>query len=163
MSNPTAYELIAAVIDDGLSNTVMDAARLAGCRGGTLVKARETGGAASRTLFGLTMAEEREILFILVPSADKKTVMNAICQTILREPESTAPCFPCPWTLWPGWYRKRQRSKTCAASSLTSFLSPQFPYTASPGGRAASAPIHPGASAPPSGCFPPSLYPGMSA
>lgn len=26
MSNPTAYELIAAVIDDGLSNTVMDAA-----------------------------------------------------------------------------------------------------------------------------------------
>ena len=47
--------LIAAVIDDGLSNTVMDAARLAGCRGGTLVKARETGGAASRTLFGLTI------------------------------------------------------------------------------------------------------------
>lgn len=96
MSNPTAYELIAAVIDDGLSNTVMDAARLAGCRGGTLVKARETGGAASRTLFGLTMAEEREILFILVPSADKKTVMNAICQTILRETGEHGTVFSMP-------------------------------------------------------------------
>ena len=96
MSNPTAYELIAAVIDDGLSNTVMDAARLAGCRGGTLVKARETGGAASRTLFGLTMAEEREILFILVPSADKKTVMNAISQTILRETGEHGTVFSMP-------------------------------------------------------------------
>lgn len=96
MPTPFSYELIAAVIDDGLSNTVMDAARLAGCRGGTLVKARELGDASSRTIFGLTMAEEREILFILVPAADKKAVMGAICQTILRETGQHGTVFSMP-------------------------------------------------------------------
>lgn len=96
MPTSVSYELIAAVIDDGLSNTVMDAARLAGCRGGTLVKARELGDSSSRTIFGLTMAEEREILFILVPAADKKAVMNAICQTILRETGQRGTVFSMP-------------------------------------------------------------------
>ena len=42
------------------------------------------------------MAEEREILFILIPASDKKAVMNAICQTVLRETGQRGTVFSMP-------------------------------------------------------------------
>ena len=41
MPDSKHYELIATVINTDLSTPVMEAARKAGCHGGTLVKARE--------------------------------------------------------------------------------------------------------------------------
>ena len=46
MTNSHSYELIASVIHTDLSAPVMEAARKAGCQGGTLIKAREIGSDA---------------------------------------------------------------------------------------------------------------------
>lgn len=85
MSEPIQYELIASVIAADLSAVVMDAAKRAGCRGGTLIKAREAGVANAKKLFGMTVAREAEILLILVPACHKLPVLSAICDTVLKE------------------------------------------------------------------------------
>ena len=52
MSEHKDYELIATVIHTDLSIPVMEAARKAGCHGGTLVKAREIGSDEERRYSG---------------------------------------------------------------------------------------------------------------
>lgn len=96
MTEPVKYELIASVINTDLSNPVMDAARKAGCGGGTLVKARDLGGDGARKIFGMTVAPEKEILFVLIPSDRKLAVLNAICDTILKETGEHGVAFSLP-------------------------------------------------------------------
>ncbi|WP_041709367.1 hypothetical protein [Lacrimispora saccharolytica] len=96
MSDTIRYELIAAVINTGLSAPIMDAARNAGCKGGTLVKAREVGTVDSKKLFGLTLSNEKEILLILVPHTDKQEVLKSICETVMKETGEHAIAFSLP-------------------------------------------------------------------
>ncbi|MBE7720067.1 MAG: hypothetical protein E7243_11185 [Lacrimispora celerecrescens] len=96
MSDTIRYELIAAVINTDLSAPIMEAARNAGCKGGTLVKAREVSTDDSKKLFGLTLSNEKEILLILVPLADKQAVLKSICETVMKETGEHAIAFSLP-------------------------------------------------------------------
>lgn len=96
MSDTNAYELIASVINTDLSNPIMEAARIAGCKGGTLIKAREMGSDSSNKLFGMTVSNEKEILLMLVPKADKQTILKSICETVLKETGEHAIAFSLP-------------------------------------------------------------------
>ncbi|PJJ26716.1 hypothetical protein [Lacrimispora celerecrescens] len=96
MSDTIRYELIAAVINTDLSAPIMEAARNAGCKGGTLVKAREALADDSKKLFGLTLSSEKEILLILVPLTDKQAVLKSICETVLKETGEHAIAFSLP-------------------------------------------------------------------
>jgi len=96
MSDTIRYELIAAVINTDLSAPIMEAARNAGCKGGTLVKAREALADDSKKLFGLTLSSEKEILLILVPFTDKQAVLKSICETVLKETGEHAIAFSLP-------------------------------------------------------------------
>lgn len=96
MSDSNTYELIAAVINTDLSTPVMDAARKAGCHGGTLVKAREIGTDQEKKLFGLTLSQEKAILLILTPVLQKHSILRAICETVLRETGEHAVAFSLP-------------------------------------------------------------------
>lgn len=96
MTEPVKYELIASVINTDLSNPVMDAARKAGCGGGTLVKARDLGGDGVCKIFGMTVAPEKAILFVLIPMDKKLAVLNAICDTILKETGEHGTAFSLP-------------------------------------------------------------------
>ena len=96
MDNAIKYELIASVIGSDLSDPVMEAARKAGCQGGTLVKARDLGSASSRKLFGLTLAQEKDILLILVPKENRRSVLFAICETVQKETGEGAIAFSLP-------------------------------------------------------------------
>lgn len=96
MPDQKQYELIATVIHTDLSTPVMEAARKAGCHGGTLVKAREIGSDDEKKLFGLTLSQEKAILLILTPSAQKQPILRAICETVLRESGEHAVAFSLP-------------------------------------------------------------------
>ncbi|MDW2799998.1 hypothetical protein RZO55_20705 [Clostridium boliviensis] len=96
MSDTNAYELIASVISADLSNPIMDAARNAGCKGGTLIKARELGSDSTKRLFGLTLSNEKEILLMLVPKNDKQAILKSICETVLKETGEHAIAFSLP-------------------------------------------------------------------
>lgn len=79
------YELVASVINTEIVNPVMEAARKAGCKGGTLLKARELESGADKKIFGLTLSQEKAILLILTPDQQKQHILRAICETVLKE------------------------------------------------------------------------------
>ncbi|ANU45236.1 hypothetical protein ADH76_29500 [Enterocloster clostridioformis] len=85
MTNSHSYELIASVIHTDLSAPVMEAARKAGCQGGTLIKAREIGTDAGKKLFGMTLSQEKAILLILTPADLRIPILKAICETVMKE------------------------------------------------------------------------------
>lgn len=93
MPDSTPYELIATVISTDLSTPVMEAARKAGCHGGTLIKAREIGSDDGKKIFGLTLSQEKAILLILTPYSHKQPILRAICETVLRETGEHAVAF----------------------------------------------------------------------
>ena len=73
-----AYQLIVAIANQGYTDKVMEAARSAGARGGTIVHTRSTGAEDAGKFFGMSIAEEREMIFIVAPTGEKNAIMQAI-------------------------------------------------------------------------------------
>lgn len=90
------YELIIAIVDKGTSDLVMDAARAAGAPGGTVLHAKGTDAGRTRRFFGISLAEEREMVFIVVPAADKSPIMRSIAQQAGAQSETHALLFSLP-------------------------------------------------------------------
>lgn len=67
-----AYQLIVAIANQGYTDKVMEAARSAGARGGTIVHTRSTGAEDAGKFFGMSIAEEREMIFIVAPHRREK-------------------------------------------------------------------------------------------
>ncbi len=74
----TQYDMIWAIFNQGYSEEVMEAARKAGAMGGTVIHARRVGLDAPMKFWGITLQEEREILFILTDRVHKKAIMQSI-------------------------------------------------------------------------------------
>lgn len=89
------HELIMAIYEKGYTDTVMDAAREAGAYGGTTIRAKGTGAGASK-FFGLSLAEEKEIVFIVSRSEQKKDIMKAIMQKAGIDTKAHALVFSLP-------------------------------------------------------------------
>lgn len=75
---PFAYELIIAIVNRGHVDEVMDAAREAGARGGTVIHAKGTNPEGANRFFGMSIADEKEMIMILTAAVEKKTIMRAI-------------------------------------------------------------------------------------
>ena len=71
------YELILTIVNRGFSDAVMDAAKAAGARGGTVLLARGT-SSDERKFFGMTIQPEKEVVMILAPTDKKRDIMLAI-------------------------------------------------------------------------------------
>lgn len=72
------YELIIALINQGFSEELMDAARDAGARGGTVINARRSGLEEAVKFFGVSLQAEKEVVAIVIPKAQKKELMSVI-------------------------------------------------------------------------------------
>ena len=93
----TTQELIIAVYEKGFTDLVMDAAREAGAAGGTTIRAKGTGAGAQK-FFGLSLAEEKEIVLIVSSSENKKEIMKAIMQKAGIDTKAHALVFSLPVT-----------------------------------------------------------------
>ena len=71
-------ELIVVICEKGHTDLVMDAARSAGARGGTVSRAKGTGAQYTDKFFGLSIAEEKEIIYIVSSSEHKSAIMTQI-------------------------------------------------------------------------------------
>ena len=78
MEKETTHELIVVIANRGHTDQVMDAARSAGAAGGTTIHAKGTGTELARKFFGVSLAAEKEIVFILAKEADRKPIMKAV-------------------------------------------------------------------------------------
>ena len=68
-------ELIIAICESGHTEKVMNAAREAGAAGGTVVHAKGTGAKYAK-FFGLTLADEKEMIYIVSSKENKKNIMK---------------------------------------------------------------------------------------
>ena len=75
----TDYELIVTIVNRGFSDDVMDSAKAAGARGGTIVHARGTGVHEESKFFGISIQPEKDLVLILAAKALKAPIMKAIC------------------------------------------------------------------------------------
>jgi nitrogen regulatory protein PII len=78
MMNTTPHTLITCIVNHGLADEVMMAARKAGATGGTILSARGTGTEEDVKFFGYTLVPEKDMLLILVGSGLTGTVLEAI-------------------------------------------------------------------------------------
>lgn len=74
----TNYEVIFCIINAGFSELVMDAAKEAGARGGTVIHARGTANKEAEEFFKISIQPDKEIVMILVPAAIKDDVLHAL-------------------------------------------------------------------------------------
>ena len=72
------YELILCIVNTGFSDTVMDAAKEVGARGGTVIHARGTANKEAEQFFHITIQPDKEVVMILVPAEIKDDVLHAI-------------------------------------------------------------------------------------
>lgn len=93
----TVQELIVAIYQKGYTDLVMDAAREAGAGGGTTIRAKGTSAGAQK-FFGLSLAEEKEMLFIVAKTSQKKEIMKAIMQKAGVDSEAHSLVFSLPVT-----------------------------------------------------------------
>lgn len=73
-----AYALIIAITDKGSVDRVMDAAREANAGGGTVVHAKGTCSESTSKFFGVSIADEKEMIYIVAKKKDKNNIMKAI-------------------------------------------------------------------------------------
>ena len=80
MPNAFLYELIVAIVNRGHVDDVMDAAREAGATGGTVLHAKGTNPEGANRFFGLSIADEKEMIMILTAANQKSPIMKAIME-----------------------------------------------------------------------------------
>ncbi len=73
-----ANELIIAICNEGSSESVMDAARACGARGGTIVHAKGSANGAVSRFYNVTISPEKEMILIVAPAGDKAAIMRGI-------------------------------------------------------------------------------------
>lgn len=80
-------QLICVIANAGFAYDIMGAARKAGARGGTLVKARGTGSEKDSSFFGITIVPEKDFILILSATEETPKIMAAIRQCpCMKEP-----------------------------------------------------------------------------
>ena len=78
MDQEQKNSLILILVNQGFTGPVMETAKKAGARGGTIVRGRWVGDEQTAQLRGLASQSEKEMLFIVVPKEIRNQVMDAI-------------------------------------------------------------------------------------
>ena len=76
------YELIVSIVNTGFSDAVMEAAKKAGARGGTVIHGRGTANKESEKFFGITVQPEKELVLIVVPIEIKENVLHTLYKSV---------------------------------------------------------------------------------
>lgn len=91
-----AYELIVVIANEGRTDTVMNAARAAGARGGTVLHGKGTGSEAAMKFLNISIADEKEVILIVAPTAEKTAIMSEILKKAGHDTDAKAIAFSLP-------------------------------------------------------------------
>ncbi|NLM27282.1 MAG: P-II family nitrogen regulator [Clostridiaceae bacterium] len=81
------FKKLTVIVDRGMANDVMDIARNAGVRGGTILHGRGVGAEIETNLFGVEIEPEKELVIILTPNELVDKVVSALTEELnLDEP-----------------------------------------------------------------------------
>jgi nitrogen regulatory protein PII len=75
------FKLIIALVEDTVTDKVMDAARKSGATGATVINnARGEGLEKSKTFLGLSLETQRDVLLFLVEEHLSRKILETVCQ-----------------------------------------------------------------------------------
>lgn len=94
----TTRELLIVICNQGYNELVMDAARAVGAAGGTIIHARGTGMERAERFLGVSLAAEKDIIFIVTKTSEKNQIMEAIMRKAGMETRAKAIVFSLPVT-----------------------------------------------------------------
>lgn len=94
----TSHELIVVIAEQGYTNLIMDAARGAGAYGGTVIHAKGTGKEAAEKFMGVSLALEKEIIYIVTKTEQKNAIMSAIMKEAGLDSKAKSIAFSLPVT-----------------------------------------------------------------
>ena len=94
----TVHDLIIVIAEQGYTNMIMDAARSAGAYGGTVLHAKGTGMEAAEKFMGVSLAAEKEMVFIVTKTEQKIAIMQAIMKDAGLDSKAKSIVFSLPVT-----------------------------------------------------------------
>lgn len=94
----TTHELIVVIANQGYTELAMDAARGAGAYGGTVIHAKGTGMEQAERFMGVSLASEKEIIFIVAKKDQKNDIMKAVMEQAGMESKAKSIVFSLPVT-----------------------------------------------------------------
>lgn len=94
----TKYELLVVIANQGYTELIMDAARKCNAGGGTVIHAKGTGMQGAEKFLGVTLAAEKEIIYIVVRREDKNAVMKVIMDEAGMKSKAKSIVFSLPVT-----------------------------------------------------------------
>lgn len=94
----TVHELIVVIADQGNIELIMDAARGAGAYGGTVIHAKGTGMEQAEKFMGVSLAAEKEMIFIVTKKEQKNEIMKAIMEKAGLDSRAKSIVFSLPVT-----------------------------------------------------------------
>lgn len=92
----TSHELLLVIANHGYSDLIMDAARGAGAAGGTVIHAKGTGMEGAEKFLGISLAAEKEMIFIVVNRSQRNDIMSAIMNSAGMQSKAKSICFTLP-------------------------------------------------------------------
>lgn len=94
----TVHELIIVIANQGYIELVMDAARSAGAYGGTVLHAKGTGVEQAEKFMGVSLAAEKEMIFIVARKEQKNEIMKAVMEKAGLQSKAKSVVFSLPVT-----------------------------------------------------------------
>ena len=94
----TDRELLVVIGNQGYNEMIMDAARDAGAYGGTVVHARGTGMERAEKFLGISLASEKDMIFIVIKRDQRDRIMTSIMRKAGMETPAKAIVFSLPVT-----------------------------------------------------------------
>lgn len=94
----TSHELLVVIANQGYSNLIMEAAKGAGAGGGTVIHARGTGMERAESFFGVSLASEKEIIFIVSRTGRRSEIMKAVMKEAGMDSKAKSIVFSLPVT-----------------------------------------------------------------
>ncbi len=94
----TKYELLVIIANQGYTELVMDAARKMQAGGGTVIHAKGTGMESADKFLGVTLASEKELIFIVVKKEQKNAIMKAVMEDAGLHSKAKSVIFSLPVT-----------------------------------------------------------------
>ena len=105
----TLYELLIVICNIGYSDMVMDAARDAGASGGTIIHARGTARKQTEDFLGISLATERDMVFIVTNTEERDQIMTSIMQNAGIDTKAGGLVFSLPVTATAGFKITKDR------------------------------------------------------
>jgi len=96
MENERKFDLIITIVNNGFGNQTIEAAKLVGATGGTILNGRGLGVNEAKKFFGICLQSEKEMVLILTRHNCKTEIMKAIGKEVGIKTPGEGICFSLP-------------------------------------------------------------------